>query len=245
VSQGAFAALSAGSLVFGLLVGAGLSVIVDRTPEPPPEDEELEARAAADAEGQPVASVPPAPRKRPHGWLHRGAIMALTGAGFLLASIQFGLAWRLPLAFLLIAVMIAVAFIDWELWIIPDVIVLPALPVGLAAAIALDPHRWWTYVVACVGSALFLFILALIWPGGMGFGDIKLALFMGAVLGAAVIVAMFLAFFVGAVVGMVLIASKLKTRKDHIPFGPYLALGSVIAVLYGHAILGLYWGLVR
>jgi prepilin signal peptidase PulO-like enzyme (type II secretory pathway) len=96
-----------------------------------------------------------------------------------------------------------------------------------------------------VGSALFLFILALIWPGGMGFGDIKLALFMGAVLGAAVIVAMFLAFFVGAVVGMVLIASKLKTRKDHIPFGPYLALGSVIAVLYGHAILGLYWGLVR
>jgi len=245
VSQGAFAALSAGSLVFGLLVGAGLSVIVDRTPEPPPEIEELEAGAPSDAEGQPVASSPPAPRKRPHGWLHRGAIMALTGAGFLLASIQFGLAWRLPLAFLLIAVMIAVAFIDWELWIIPDVIVLPALPVGLAAAIALDPHRWWTYVVACVGSALFLFILALIWPGGMGFGDIKLALFMGAVLGAAVIVAMFLAFFVGAVVGMVLIASKLKTRKDHIPFGPYLALGSVIAVLYGHAILGLYWGLVR
>jgi leader peptidase (prepilin peptidase)/N-methyltransferase len=165
--------------------------------------------------------------------------------GFLLAFIEFGLSWRLPLAWFFIAVMVAIAFIDWELMIIPNRIVLPAVPIGLAAAIALDPQRWWIYLVACVGAALFLFVLALIWPGGMGMGDIKLALLMGAVLGSTVIVAMFLAFLLGAVVGLILIASKLKTRKDHIPFGPYLALGSVLALLYGQAILDLYWGLMN
>ena len=82
-------------------------------------------------------------------------------------------------------------------------------------------------LVAAIGSSLFLLILAIIWPGGMGVGDIKLALLMGGVLGGPVIVALFLAFLVGAVVGLILIVTKLKTRKDAIPFGPYLALGSV------------------
>lgn len=241
MSAGVFAAVSAGSFIFGLLAGAGLSVAVDRTPEPLPETEGLEGDEAQRAAPLPDASAGP----RHHGWLHRGAIMALTGVGFLLAFIEFGLSWRLPLAWFFIAVMVAIAFIDWELMIIPNRIVLPAAPIGLAAAIALDPQRWWIYLVACVGAALFLFVLALIWPGGMGMGDIKLALLMGAVLGSTVIVAMFLAFLLGAVVGLILIASKLKTRKDHIPFGPYLALGSVLALLYGQAILDLYWGLMN
>ena len=166
--------------------------------------------------------------------------MVVTGVGFLLAFLRLGLVAHLPLACFFIAVMIVVAFIDWELMIIPNKIVLPATVVGLAASIALDPGRWWIYLVAAVGASLFLFILALIWPGGMGGGDIKLALFMGAVLGTMVIAAMFLAFLFGAVVGLILIASKLKSRKDHIPFGPYLALGSVLAILYGSWMVDVY-----
>lgn len=220
MSPGTLAAISAGSLVFGLAAGAGLSVATDRVPERPSGFR----------------------RSRPR--LHLAAVMALTGVGFLLAFLRFGLAWRLPLAWFFIAVMIVVAFIDWELMIIPNKVVLPAFVVGLAASIALDPGRWWVYVVAALGAALFLFILALIWPGGMGAGDIKLALFMGAVLGAMVIAAMFLAFLLGAIVGLVLIASKLKSRKDHIPFGPYLALGSVIALLYGGWMLDAYLRLI-
>ncbi len=241
MSAGVFAAVSAGSFVFGLLAGAGLSVVVDRTPEPPPEIEGLEGDAAQHVAPPPDINVAP----RHHSWLHRSAIMALTGVGFLLAFIEFGIAWPLPLAWFFIAVMVTIAFIDWELMIIPNRIVVPAVPIGLAAAIALDHQRWWIYLVACVGAALFLFILAFIWRGGMGMGDIKLALLMGAVLGSTVIVAMFLAFLVGAIAGLVLIASKLKTRKDHIPFGPYLALGSVLALLYGQTILDLYWGLLK
>jgi prepilin signal peptidase PulO-like enzyme (type II secretory pathway) len=170
--------------------------------------------------------------------------MAVTAVGFLLAFLRFGLVWRLPLAWFFIAVMIVIAFIDWELMIIPNKIVLPAAVIGLAASVALDPGRWWVYLVSAVGAALFLFILALIWPGGMGAGDVKLALFMGAVLGTMVIAAMFLAFLFGAVVGLILIASKLKSRKDAIPFGPYLALGSVLALLYGDWMLGAYLGLL-
>jgi leader peptidase (prepilin peptidase) / N-methyltransferase len=209
LSPGAVAGISAGVFVLGLAVGAGLTVAVDRVPERPPEF------------------------RRAHPRRLVAAMMILTGAGFLLAFLRFGLAARLPLACFFIAVMIVVAFIDWELMIIPNKIVVPAAVVGLAASIALNPGRWWVYLVAAFGAALFLFILALIWPGGMGGGDIKLALFMGGVLGTMVIAAMFLAFLFGAVVGLILIASKLKTRKDHIPFGPYLALGSVLAILYG------------
>jgi prepilin signal peptidase PulO-like enzyme (type II secretory pathway) len=244
VSAGVYAAEAAGSFVFGLLVGGGLSVIVERTPEPPPEPDEPDIEGGADGESRPKSHFPPAPKKHPHGWLYRCLVMGVTGIAFLLAYFQFEVGWRLPLAFFFIAVTVVLAFIDWDLWIIPNVIVLPAIPIGLAAAVALDPGRWWVYLVACVGAAAFLFILALVWEGGMGLGDVNLALLMGAVLGATVIVAMFLAFLVGSVVGLALMAAKLKTRKDHIPFGPYLAFGSVIALLYGHEILGLYRGLI-
>jgi leader peptidase (prepilin peptidase)/N-methyltransferase len=79
----------------------------------------------------------------------------------------------------------------------------------------------------------------------MGAGDVKLALLMGVVLGVLVIVAMFLAFLLGAVAGIVLIATRRKKRKDVIPFGPYLAMGSVIALLAGDWMLGSYLGLLR
>jgi prepilin signal peptidase PulO-like enzyme (type II secretory pathway) len=218
LSPGAVAGISAGVFVLGSAVGAGLAVVVDRLPERPPEF------------------------RRSHPRAHVATMMALTGVGFLLAFLRFGLAAHLPLACFFIAVMLVVAFIDWELMIIPNKIVLPATLVGLAASIALNPERWWVYLVAAVGASLFLFILALIWPGGMGGGDIKLALFMGGVLGTMVIAAMFLAFLFGAVMGLILIASKLKTRKDHIPFGPYLALGSVLAILYGARMVDAYLG---
>ena len=221
MSPGTVAALAVGSLVFGSALGVGLAAAIDHVPERP-----------ADFH-----------RSRPR--LHLSAVVAVTGVGFLLAFLRFGVAWRLPLAWFFIAVMVVVAFIDWELMIIPNKIVLPAAAIGLAASIAIDPAGWWVYLVSAVGAALFLFILALIWPGGMGAGDVKLALFMGAVLGAMVIAAMFLAFLFGAIVGLVLIASKLKSRKDAIPFGPYLALGSVLALLYGPWMVSAYLSLMK
>lgn len=216
--------VSLGMFFLGLGVGALLTPAINRFPVHRPE-----------------ADAPATTRAHPR---RRFVVSGFTALGFVLAYLQFGLSWRLLEACAFICIMIVIAFIDLDHMIIPNAIVLPAALVGLAASIALDPGRWWVYLVAAVGSSAFLFVLALIWPGGMGMGDVKLALLMGAVLGAAVVVAFFLAFLLGAVVGLVLILSKLKGRKDAIPFGPYLALGSVIALLYGPWMLDSYLGIL-
>ena len=222
MSPGAVAGIAAWFFVLGLAIGAGLHKAVDLVPERP-----LEGRGLL-------------PRTYPRA--HFAAVMLVTGVAFVLAFLRFGFAAQLPLACFFSAVMIVIAFIDWDVWIIPNEIVGPAIVVGLAAAVALDPGRWWVYLAAGAGGFVFLLLLALIWRGGMGGGDMKLAVFMGVVLGAQIITAMFLAFLCGAVVGITLIAVKVKTRKDHIPFGPYLALGSVIALLYGTWLVDTYQG---
>lgn len=213
--------VSIGSFLLGLAVGRLLNVAIDRVPR---RDQEAGPAKAGSC---------------------RWRVMALNALGFVLAYLQFGLTWRLLLAWAFIAVLIAIAFIDLENMIIPNRIVLPASVLGLAASIALEPRRWWVYLAAAAGAALFLFLLALIWRGGMGAGDVKMALLLGAVLGGLVVVALFLAFILGALIGIVLIATKRKTRKDAIPFGPYLALGSVLALLAGDRMLDSYFTLLH
>lgn len=164
----------------------------------------------------------------------------LTGTGFALAFALEGMSPRLPLVWFFLAAMIAVAFIDIDHLIIPDRIVLPGAVLGFIAAVALAPARWWEFLAAGLGAAFFLFILGLIWPGGMGFGDVKMALMMGVVLGRYVTVAVFLSFLLGGLVGGLLLATGVKTRKDKIPFGPYLALGACVGVLLGERMLEAY-----
>src|SRR5680860_253109 len=81
-----------------------------------------------------------------------------------------------------------------------------------AAAIALEPKHWWEFLIGSACGAVFLLLLALIWPGGMGLGDVKMALLMGAVLGRYVIVAVFLGFLFGGLVGILLILLGLRGR---------------------------------
>jgi leader peptidase (prepilin peptidase)/N-methyltransferase len=88
-----------------------------------------------------------------------------------------------------------------------------------------------------------MFALAMIWANGMGAGDIKMAAFMGAVLGTGVLVALFAAFLIGAVAGVILMATHKRTRKDAIPFGPYLAIGAVLGIFVGQALLHSYLGI--
>jgi leader peptidase (prepilin peptidase)/N-methyltransferase len=167
-------------------------------------------------------------------------VEAITGVAFALAFWRFGLDWPLLVAWAFIAAMVAVAFIDYDHMIIPNKIVLPGAVVGLMASVAIHPQRWWVYVAGSLGAAGFLFLVAMIWPGGMGPGDIKMALFMGAVLGAYVMVALFAAFFFGAIVGVFLLLVQKRSRKEKIAFGPYLALGAVVAILVGETLLNSY-----
>ena len=95
-------------------------------------------------------------------------VEGLTGLLFLAAALVIGWAPRLLLAWAFFAVLVAVSLIDLDYFIIPDKIVLPSAAVGLAASVLLAPQRWWQYLVSGLGAALFLFVVALIWPGGMG-----------------------------------------------------------------------------
>jgi leader peptidase (prepilin peptidase)/N-methyltransferase len=168
-------------------------------------------------------------------------VEAFMGASFVLAVWRLDLTWSVAVAWAFIATLIALAMIDYDHMIIPSKITLPGAVVGLGASVALDPHRWWVYLVAGAGGAAFCFLLAMLWPGGgMGGGDVTMALFVGVVLGARVLVAFFVAFLVGSVVGLYVLLVLKRSRKTKIPFGPFLALGSYVALFLGDLIMRSY-----
>lgn len=144
-------------------------------------------------------------------------------------------------AALMAVALVPIVVIDLQHRLIPDVIVLPAAVVALALVIAADPGRWWQPVVAAAGAGGFLFLLWLFYPGGMGLGDVKLALLMGAVLGTAVIPALGIAFLAGSVLGVaMLLRHGSAARKMAVPFGPFLAVGALVALWWGPAMVGWY-----
>jgi leader peptidase (prepilin peptidase) / N-methyltransferase len=166
---------------------------------------------------------------------------AVLMAGCVLA---FGLTAKAAVAAFFCAVLVAVSAIDLEHRIIPNRIVLPAFVVVLAANTALDPSPAW--ILGALGASGFLFAAALVYPAGMGMGDVKLALLMGAALGKTVAVAMMTGMLAAMVPGLILMARHgAKARKMGIPFGPFLAIGSVIALFWGGQILDAYFRAMR
>jgi leader peptidase (prepilin peptidase) / N-methyltransferase len=134
---------------------------------------------------------------------------------------------------------VAVSATDLEHRIIPNKIVLPAAVAVLVAQTALHLSSEWA--LAALGASGFLFVAALAYPAGMGMGDVKLALLMGAMLGRTVGVALMIGMVAALVPGLVLLARHgQKARKMGIPFGPFLALGSVVALFWGHELLDAY-----
>jgi len=163
-------------------------------------------------------------------------LTALLIAGCVLA---FGLTAEAAIAAFFCAVLVAISAIDFEHRIIPNRIVLPATVVVLVANTLRDPSPQW--LVAALAASAFLLTAALIYPAGMGMGDVKLALLMGAALGKTVPVALMAGMIAAMIPSLVLFARHgSKARKMGIPFGPFLALGSVVALFWGDAILQAY-----
>jgi leader peptidase (prepilin peptidase)/N-methyltransferase len=152
----------------------------------------------------------------------------------------FGVSFETLISSFFCAVLVAVSAIDLEHRIIPNRIVLPAAVVVLAANTVRDLSPQWA--IAAFGASGFLFAAALAYPGGMGMGDVKLALLMGAALGKTVSVALMAGMLVAMIPSLVLFARHgSKARKMGIPFGPFLAIGSVVALFWGHDILHAYF----
>ena len=161
--------------------------------------------------------------------------------GLLVAGcvLKLGLSGRAAVAAFFCIVLIAISAIDLEHRIIPNRIVLPATVVVFAAQTALQPSVEW--IAASLGASLFLFAFALAYPAGLGMGDVKLALLMGAALGRTVPVALMIGMISALAPAAVLFARHgSKARKMGIPFGPFLALGSVVALFAGGPLLDAY-----
>jgi leader peptidase (prepilin peptidase)/N-methyltransferase len=129
------------------------------------------------------------------------------------------------------AVLIVLSVIDLRTRRLPNRIVLPAAAVVLVAQIAIAPGRALEWTLAAGGAFALLLVAALVNPAGLGMGDVKLALLLGAALGWAVAPALFIGFAAAALAGIVLVArGGWGARKTAIPLGPFLALGGIVAL---------------
>lgn len=173
----------------------------------------------------------------------------LTAALFALVAAHFGADPALPAYLYLGALGVALALIDLEVRRLPNALVLPSYPVvllllGAAAAVERDAGSIARAVAG--GAALFglYFLLALAYPAGMGFGDVKLAGLLGLGLGwlgwDSLVVGAFAGFLLGGLVGAALIAVRQAGRKTAIPFGPFMLLGALLGVVAGPSIAASY-----
>lgn len=242
------AVVVAACVLFGLAIGSFLNVVIHRVPA----RESLLPGSACPSCHTQIAARDNVPV---FSWLLlRGRcrtcrapispryplVEILTAAVFAAVGATFGADWRLPAFLVFAAGLVAVAFIDLELFIIPNRILTATLvfggPLLLVAAAADD--RWRDARSAVLGAILgfgLLLLIHVVNPRGMGMGDVKLAgmegLFLGFLGVGRILVGLFLGFLLGSVIGIALIATKVRSRKDHIPFGPFLAAGALLAVI--------------
>jgi leader peptidase (prepilin peptidase) / N-methyltransferase len=242
-----------GSAALGLLVGAVCNLLIDRVPD------KVALRGPRDGEvtvPQSWLGVPAQPwilrfGRSPDGplpirWLW---VELVTVAAFAELAVQHGETWGLAPLLLLVACLITVSVIDLQLQRIPDRITFPTFAASVPAIILVSVAEDTTDTIpaAFIGAAgyfFFLFVTHLVYPAGMGFGDVKLAAVMGLYLGwlgwteslpvAGPLRLVFYALMLGCILGVVFglgvqIATK---RRGAFPFGPALAMGCYVVVLF-------------
>lgn len=244
--------------LFGLLVGSFLNVVIWRVPRKESVVRPPSHCPACDAEVRPYDNVPVVswlllrgrcrdcgmhiPARYPLVELACGVLWAALGA-------RFAGSWALPAFLVLGAGLLALSVIDLEHYLLPNRIVYP-LGIACAALLAAaaladgDPSRWLRALLGAAVAFAAFFVIHVVAPRGMGFGDVRLSFVLGLALGwlgwGFVALGLFLGFLYGAVVGAGLIATRIKSRREHVPFGPFLAAGTLTAALWGQAILDWY-----
>lgn len=176
------------------------------------------------------------------GWRYP-VVEGVTAVVFALSLRHFGLTPALLPALLLLSALVAITAIDLEHGLIPDRITLPGIGVGFLTGF-LTPRLFWgdSLMGILIGGGIF-FVIILLSGGGMGGGDMKLAAMVGAFLGwKLMLVALFFGVFLGGVVAVTLLLSGRRRRKDPVPFGPFLAVGSTVSLFWGEGLLRWYLG---
>ena len=149
---------------------------------------------------------------------------------------------RIVLGLLLVTALVPITLIDLDHRIIPNRITGLAAIAAVIAIAALDTDFLPEALIAAVAGGGFFFIAAVLYPRGMGMGDVKLAGVLGLYLGRAVAPAILIALVAGVVVGAAIIARKgaKEGRKTAVPFGPFLALGGMVAFFVGNELVDAY-----
>lgn len=237
--------------MFGLVIGSFLNVVAYRLPRHESLVHPPSRCPSCGADIKPYDNVPVL------GWLWlRGRCRACKSAispryplveaacGALAVAVVLvkHSAHDIVLGLVLVAVLVPVALIDLDIRTIPNRITGPAAIAAVAIGAALRPAGLAEQLIAGAAAAGFLLVFALLYPRGMGMGDVKLAGVLGLFLGRSVAVAILTAVLLGTLVGVAVMArlGVARGRKTAVPFGPFLALGGIVALLVGPEIVHWY-----
>jgi leader peptidase (prepilin peptidase) / N-methyltransferase len=242
------AALAAFALVPGLAFGSFLNVVAARLPQ---RRSVAKGRSACMSCAAPIAARDNVPllswlllRGRCRacgariGWIYPAVELA---AALLVAGsvLRFGVSFDALVASFACLCLVAISATDVRYRIVPNRIVVPAAAIVLVANTVLHPSPEW--VLGGFGAALFLLVAAVAYPKGMGMGDVKLALLLGAMTGRTVPAALMIGMLAALVPSAVLFARHgPAARRMAIPFAPFLALGGVVALFWGERLLDAY-----
>jgi len=246
----------------GLVIGSFLNVVVWRVPRhlsvvhPPSACPRCGSRIAA-YDNVPVLSwlVLRGRCRRCHEPIAARYPLVELGTGLAFAAVvwRFGLTWQVPAYLYLAAIGIALALIDIDVHRLPDAIVLPSYPVVavLLTAAAWADGTWWPLGRAGIGAlalGAFYGVTWLAYPKGMGRGDVKLAVIVGAALAwvgwGALVVGAFAAFLLGGIFSIALMAAGRAGRKSKVPFGPWMIVGAAVGVAVGETLWSAYLDLL-
>jgi leader peptidase (prepilin peptidase) / N-methyltransferase len=223
------------AFVGGMVTGSFVGVVAHRIPRG---GSIVGPRSVCDSCGTQIAAydnVPRIPVRYPLIELAVGLAFAAT------AIVLRGDPAQLALGLVFVAMLAAITLTDLERQIIPNSILLVGAVAGLTLVVATDPASLPERLVAAAGAGGLLLIIGLAYPRGMGMGDVKLVAVMGLYLGTAVAPALFVGVFAGTIVGLTLMAARGSGEgKLKVPFGPFLALGGVVALLAGDQMIDAY-----
>jgi leader peptidase (prepilin peptidase)/N-methyltransferase len=165
-----------------------------------------------------------------------------TGALFVAVVIAHGASASVWLDLVFVAGLVAITRIDLEHGIIPNRILAPMAVAALVLTAIFEPHQLPARLIAAAAAGGAFALIVLVYPKGMGMGDAKLLGVMGLVLGRSVAPALLIALVVGTLVGTVVMAKRgvADGRRTKVPFGPFLALGGVVALFVGPALVNAY-----
>lgn len=185
-------------------------------------------------------SIRAEPRRTP-------VVAIATAALFAATPVVVGVDWVLPAYLWFVAVTVMLTLTDLDTKLIPNRILFPGTVVGLVLLMGGAVIEGGPILRPLAGGAIYfglLFVLALIARGGFGFGDVKLAFILGLFTSYqswdTLIVAVLAAFLLGGFVSVFLVVFRIRSRKDAIPFGPYLVAGAYIAIAWAGAIARWY-----